>query len=75
MWMMLQQPEPDDFVIATGITHSLKELLEIAFAYAGLDWKKYVEIDPDFIRAEDDPLSGDSSKASRDFGLEAGGRF
>ena len=71
MWMMLQQPQPEDFVIATGITHSVKELLQIAFAYAGLDWKKYVEIDPALVRpAEPDPLCGDASKARRILGWD-----
>jgi GDPmannose 4,6-dehydratase len=66
MWLMLQQPEPDDFVIATGVTHSVKELLEIAFAHVGLDWQKHVEIDPALLRpAEEDLLSGDASKANR----------
>jgi GDPmannose 4,6-dehydratase len=69
MWLMLQQSQPDDFVIATGVTHGVKELLEIAFAYAGLDWKKHVEIDPELVRpAEEDPLSGDPSKARRILG-------
>jgi GDPmannose 4,6-dehydratase len=69
MWLMLQQPKPDDFVIATGVTHSVKQLLEIAFAHVGLDWKKYVEIDAALLRpAEDDPLSGDASKANRILG-------
>ncbi|HEY2497933.1 MAG TPA: GDP-mannose 4,6-dehydratase [Candidatus Angelobacter sp.] len=69
MWLMLQQPKPDDFVIATGITHGLKDFLEIAFAYADLDWKKHVEIDPALVRpAEDDPLSGDAGKANRILG-------
>lgn len=66
MWLMLQRPQPDDFVIATGVTHSVKELLDIAFSHVGLDWKTYVEIDPLLVRpAEDDPLSGDSSKAKK----------
>jgi GDPmannose 4,6-dehydratase len=66
MWLMLQQPQPDDFVIATGVTHCVKELLEIAFSHIGLDWKAYVEIDPSLVRlAEEDPLSGDASKANR----------
>lgn len=66
MWMMLQHREPDDFVIATGITHSVKELLEIAFSYVGLDWRKHVEIDPALVRpAEPDPLCGDAGKARR----------
>jgi GDPmannose 4,6-dehydratase len=66
MWLMLQQSQPDDFIIATGVTHSVKELLEIAFSHVGLDWKAYVEIDPSLVRlAEEDPLSGDASKANR----------
>jgi len=64
MWLMLQQPEPDDYVIATGIAHSVQDLVEIAFGRAGLDWKKYVKLDPKLIRpAEVDHLIGDSSKA------------
>ena len=66
MWLMLHQPTPDDFVIATGITHSVKELLEIAFEYVGLDWQKYIEIDPALLRpAEDDFLAGDAGKANK----------
>lgn len=69
MWLMLQQSQPEDFVIATGVTHSVKELLEIAFAYAGLDWKKHVEVDPALVRpAEPDPLCGDAGKAQRVLG-------
>lgn len=69
MWLMLQQSQPEDFVIATGVTHSVKELLEIAFAYAGLDWKKHVEVDPALVRpAEPDPLCGDAGKAHRILG-------
>jgi GDPmannose 4,6-dehydratase len=69
MWLMLQQPAPDDFVIATGVTHSVKELLEIAFSHVGLDWQKHVEIDPALLRPrEEDPLSGDASKASKILG-------
>ena len=69
MWLMLQQPKPEDFVIATGVTHSVKQLLEIAFAHVGLDWNKYVETDPLLLRpAEDDPLSGDPGKANRMLG-------
>src|SRR5580765_6292981 len=65
MWLMLQQPQPDDFVVATGVTHSVKELLEAAFAHAGLDWRKYVEIDAGLVRAsEGNTLCGDSSKAN-----------
>lgn len=69
MWLMLQQPRPDDFVLATGVAHSVKELLEVAFSHVGLDWRKHVEIDPGLIRpAEEDPLSGDASKANRVLG-------
>jgi GDPmannose 4,6-dehydratase len=64
MWAMLQQDEPDDYVVATGETHSVKELVELAFSYAGLDWQKYVKIDPRFIRpAEVDLLVGEPKKA------------
>src|SRR6187397_364156 len=64
MWLMLQQSEPDDYVIATGIAHSVQDLVEVAFGHAGLDWKKYVKLDPKFIRpAEVDHLIGDSAKA------------
>jgi GDPmannose 4,6-dehydratase len=64
MWMMLQQDEPDDYVVATGKTHSVKELVELAFSYADLDWQKYVKIDPRFIRpAEVDLLVGEPKKA------------
>jgi GDPmannose 4,6-dehydratase len=71
MWLMLQQSQPDDFVIATGVTHSVKQLLEIAFAHVGLDWKKYVEIDTALVRStEDKPLCGDPSKAKRILGWQ-----
>ena len=69
MWLMLQQPEPDDYVIATGETHSVKEFLEVAFGHAGLDWKKHVEIDPRYYRpAEVDLLIGDPAKARKKLG-------
>ena len=69
MWLMLQQKEPDDYVIATGESHSVKELVEIAFAHAGLDWEKHVVLDPAFIRpAEVDHLIGDASKAKAQLG-------
>src|SRR5689334_21358168 len=69
MWLMLQQAQPEDFVIATGVTHSVRELVEIAFAHAGLDWKKYVETDPALVRAaENDALRGDPGKANRILG-------
>jgi GDPmannose 4,6-dehydratase len=64
MWLMLQQPQPDEYVLATGKTHSVRELLEVAFSCAGLDWRNYVEVDPALLRpAEVDFLSGDSTKA------------
>lgn len=69
MWLILQQPAAEDFVLATGETHSVRELLEVAFSAAGLDWQKYVEIDPKLIRpAEVDHLCGDSSKARQKLG-------
>jgi GDPmannose 4,6-dehydratase len=71
MWMMLQQPEPDDYVIATGETHSIRELCEEAFGYVDLDWQEYVKQDPRFMRpAEVDLLVGDAGKASRVLGWE-----
>ena len=64
MWAMLQRDEPDDFVIATGETHSVRELCEVAFAIVGLNWEDHVTIDPAFLRpAEVDLLVGDASKA------------
>ena len=69
MWLMLQQPEPDDYVIATGETHSVKEFVEAAFEVVGLDWQQYVVIDPTFMRpAEVDFLLGDYSKARQKLG-------
>lgn len=69
MWLMLQQSAPDDFVIATGVTHSVKQLLEIAFSHVGLDWQKHVEIDPSLARpVEEDPLRGDAAKANKILG-------
>jgi GDPmannose 4,6-dehydratase len=71
MWLMLQQPEPDDFVLATGKTHSVRELLEVAFDAVGLPSEDYVEIDPKLIRpAEVDFLCGDATKAREKFGWE-----
>src|SRR3984893_14048775 len=63
MWLMLQQERPDDYVIATGISHSVRELVDAAFAHAGLDWRKHVTLDPKLIRpAEVEHLIGDSTK-------------
>jgi GDPmannose 4,6-dehydratase len=71
MWLMLQQEEPDDYVIATGETYSVREFLDEAFGYLDLDWKKYVEIDPRYFRpAEVDLLIGDASKARKKLGWE-----
>jgi GDPmannose 4,6-dehydratase len=76
MWMMLQQPSPDDFVIATGESHSVREFLDLAFARVGLDWHEYVEIDPRYYRpSEVDHLRGDASKAKRVLGWEPSVRF
>ncbi len=64
MWLMLQQERPDDYVIATGISHSVRDLVEVAFGHAGLDWRKHVKLDPKLIRrAEVEHLIGDSTKA------------
>src|SRR5690242_54732 len=69
MWLMLQQPTPDDFVIATGETHSVRELLDLAGSYCGIDWQRHVETDPRYFRpAEVDYLLGDSSKARAKLG-------
>ena len=69
MWLMLQQDTPDDYVIATGETHTVKELVQVAFDHAGLDWEKYVKLDPAFIRpAEVDLLIGDPAKAKKNLG-------
>jgi GDPmannose 4,6-dehydratase len=69
MWMMLQQDEPDDYVIATGETHSVREFLEIAFAHVGMHWEDHVEIDPRYFRpSEIDLLLGDSNKAREKLG-------
>jgi len=71
MWQILQQEKPDDFVIATGETHTVREFLEEAFGYAGLDWHKYVQEDPRYLRpSEVDYLIGDASKARNKFGWE-----
>ena len=76
MWLMLQQEQPDDYVIATGETHSVQEFLEVAFTHAGLDWHDYVEEDPRYHRpAEVDLLIGDPSKAKQQLGWEARTRF
>ena len=69
MWLMLQQDAPDDFVIATGESHTVREFAERAFAHADLDWERYVKVDPRYFRpAEVDYLEGDASKAERVLG-------
>ena len=69
MWLMLQQDAPDDYVIATGETHTVEKLVDVAFSHAGLKWKDYVRLDPAFLRpAEVDLLIGDPSKAQAQLG-------
>lgn len=76
MWLMLQQDEPDDYVIATSETHSVREFLEETFNYLGLDWRDHVEIDPKYFRpTEVDSLAGDSSKARKKLGWKPEVRF
>ena len=69
MWLMLQQDKADDYVIATGRTHAVRDFVRLAFAAADLDWEKYVVVDPRYYRpAEVDLLVGDASKALRELG-------
>ena len=76
MWLMLQQDEPGDYVVATGETHSVREFLEVAFSHAGLNWQDHVEIDPRYTRpAEVDLLVGDYTKAKTKLGWEPKTRF
>ena len=76
MWLMLQQSSPDDFVIATGETHTIRELLDVAFEHVGLNWSDYVEIDPKYYRpTEVDTLQGDASKAKKILGWEPKTKF
>ena len=76
MWLMLQQPKADDYVIATGETHTVREFCQHAFSHVGLDWEKYVTVDPKFLRpTEVDVLLGDPSKAKRQLGWEATTKF
>jgi GDPmannose 4,6-dehydratase len=71
MWLMLQQDRPDDYVVGTGETHTVQEFVEIAFGHAGLDWQKYVVIDPKFVRpAEVDLLLADPTKAKTQLGWQ-----
>ena len=76
MWLMLQQDRPDDYVVATGETHSVREFCQEAFSYVGLDWEKHVVVDPNFYRpAEVDMLVGDPSKARRVLGWQPSVNF
>ena len=76
MWQMLQQEKADDFCVATGEAHSPREFLDEAFGYAGLDWKKYVEIDPRYFRpTEVDYLLGDPAKSKKELGWEPKVKF
>jgi len=76
MWLMLQQEEPDDYVIATGEVHSVRDFLEEAFGYVGLDWREHVEVDPRYYRPVDvDNLVGDAAKARRKLGWAPKVRF
>jgi GDPmannose 4,6-dehydratase len=71
MWLMLQRERPDDYVIATGVSHSVRDLVEVAFAHAGLDWRAHVKLDPKLIRpAEVEHLIGDSTKARTELGWQ-----
>jgi GDPmannose 4,6-dehydratase len=71
MWRMMQQPSPDDYLIATGRAHTVRELCEIAFSHVGLDWEEHVIVDPKFVRpAEVDHLIGNPTKAKAKLGWE-----
>ena len=76
MWLILQQEKPEDYVIATGETHSVRDFLDEAFGYAGLDWHEFVDIDPRYFRpAEVDVLQGDAAKACKLLGWAPKVRF
>jgi GDPmannose 4,6-dehydratase len=76
MWKMLQLDKPDDFVVATGETHTVREFAEAAFAHAGLDWHDHIDVDPRYYRPNEvSILLGDSSKARKAFGWEPKVRF
>jgi len=69
MWRMLQQPEPQDYVVGTGTMHTVRDLCAAAFGHVGLDWQKYVKTDPRFVRpAEVDTLLADASRARKELG-------
>jgi GDPmannose 4,6-dehydratase len=76
MWLMLQQERADDYVIATGVSHSVRDLVQVAFTHVGLDWRKHVRLDPKLIRpAEVEHLIGDSSKARQHLGWQPAVEF
>ncbi|MDE3078145.1 MAG: GDP-mannose 4,6-dehydratase [Chloroflexota bacterium] len=76
MWLMLQQPKPDDYVVATGETHSIEELCQVAFAHANMDWREHVVVDQEFVRPlETGPLCGDPSRAEALLGWKPKVRF
>jgi GDPmannose 4,6-dehydratase len=76
MWLMLQQEQPDDYVIATGETHTIRELLDVAFEHVGLNWRQHVRVDPRYYRpTEVDILLGDASKAERLLGWKPKTKF
>jgi GDPmannose 4,6-dehydratase len=76
MWLMLQQEKPDDYVVATGESHSVREFVKEVFSYLGLDWHKYVEIDKRYLRpTEVDRLEGNASKAKRVLGWKPKVKF
>ena len=76
MWLMLQQDRPDDYVVATGESHSVREVLDVAFGTLGLDWKSFVETDSRYLRpTEVDYLCGDASKATAKLGWKPRVRF
>jgi len=76
MWLMLQQPEPGDYVVATGEMHTVRELCEVAFGLAGLEWEQYVRVDSTYFRpTEVDELCGDASKAQQVLGWRPQVRF
>src|SRR5262249_60127261 len=71
MWLMLQQDKPDDYVVATGESHAVREVLDVAFGELDLDWTKHVELDPRYLRpTEVDHLRGDAAKARRVLGWQ-----
>jgi GDPmannose 4,6-dehydratase len=71
MWLMLQRPQPEDYVVATGVAHSVRDCVAVAFEHVGLDWREHVTLDEAFMRpAESEPLVGDASKARRELGWQ-----